>query len=158
MIKGLYETHLYVENLEISVNFYKNMPGLELCHFESERKAAFFWIGQPQQAMLGIWETPKNKIRQLHIAFRCDKDDIVNKSHHFFEQRNLNPYNFLNDGTATPMVFCWMPALSIYFDDPDGHTLEFIAVLEGKPIPEAGIVSYEKWIQLQHDVHANQLT
>lgn len=31
MIKGLYETHLFVESLERSIDFYKNLLGLEHC-------------------------------------------------------------------------------------------------------------------------------
>jgi hypothetical protein len=29
-------------------------------------------------------------------------------------------------------VFLWMPAASIYFNDPNGHSLEYIAVLLGQ--------------------------
>jgi lactoylglutathione lyase len=47
------------------------------------------------------------------------------------------------------MVFAWMPAISIYFNDPDGHSLEFIGVLKGKSKPENSIVSYEKWKELE---------
>jgi len=47
------------------------------------------------------------------------------------------------------MVFTWMPAVSIYFDDPDGHSLEFIGKLDGKTFPEMGVVSYEDWLELQ---------
>ena len=47
------------------------------------------------------------------------------------------------------MVFAWMPAISIYFDDPDGHSLEFIGILNGESKPENGIVSYEKWKELE---------
>ena len=43
------------------------------------------------------------------------------------------------------MVFAWMPAISIYFNDPDAHSLEFIAMLPGKPRPELGIITYEEW-------------
>jgi hypothetical protein len=38
-----------------------------------------------------------------------------------------------------------MPAVSIYFADPDGHELEFIAPLPDKPRPEIGVVSREEW-------------
>ena len=48
------------------------------------------------------------------------------------------------------MVFAWMPAISIYFKDPDNHVLEFIAMLEGKPQPELGIMSYEEWTKLNN--------
>ena len=38
--------------------------------------------------------------------------------------------------------------LSIYFDDPDGHCLEFISILEGQPRPELGIITYDEWERL----------
>jgi lactoylglutathione lyase len=47
-----------------------------------------------------------------------------------------------------PMVFAWMPALAIYFKDPDGHELEFLAILEGESQAELGIVSYADWLKL----------
>uniref|UniRef100_UPI0026172A55 VOC family protein n=1 Tax=uncultured Pedobacter sp. TaxID=246139 RepID=UPI0026172A55 len=50
------ETHIFVENLEKSINFYKNILGLEQCYFEEERRTVFFWIGKPKEAMLGLWE------------------------------------------------------------------------------------------------------
>jgi len=47
------------------------------------------------------------------------------------------------------MVFAWMPAVAIYFEDPDGHELEFIAVLDGEPRPELGVISYHDWEKLK---------
>jgi catechol 2,3-dioxygenase-like lactoylglutathione lyase family enzyme len=146
MIKGLFETHIYVEDLQRSIDFYSNVLGLTQCHYEEERKIAFFWIGKPQEAMLGIWEKPKNEIDIRHFAFRCDVDDIINKSVQFLESKQLQPYNRLNSGGNEPMVFAWMPAVAIYFDDPDGHALEFIAILEGEARPELGVVSYQDWL------------
>ena len=49
MIKGLYETHLFVENLEHSIDFYSKKMKLEQCHYEDERRAAFFWVGKPKR-------------------------------------------------------------------------------------------------------------
>ena len=46
MIKGLYETHLFVENLERSIDFYSNKMKLEQCRFDNERRIAFFWMGK----------------------------------------------------------------------------------------------------------------
>jgi lactoylglutathione lyase len=40
-----------------------------------------------------------------------------------------------------------MPALAIYFNDPDGNQLEFISVLEGEGQSEWGILSYEEWLE-----------
>jgi lactoylglutathione lyase len=152
MIKGLFETHLFVENLTHSVDFYKNVLGLEQCYYEAERKASFFWIGKPKEAMLGLWEKPKKEIDKRHFAFNCDVEFVLNNSVGFLKDRNLQPYNFLKDGTERPMVFAWMPAISIYFLDPDGHELEFIAILEGKPRPELGVISYEEWLEIQANV------
>ena len=48
------------------------------------------------------------------------------------------------------MVFGWMPAIAIYFNDPDGHSLECIAMLPGAPKPEVGVVSWEEWLKLEN--------
>ncbi|MFK7748240.1 MAG: VOC family protein, partial [Kordia sp.] len=61
MIKGLYETHLFVENLERSIDFYANKMELKQCRFDKERRIAFFWIGEDKKAMLGLWEKPKEE-------------------------------------------------------------------------------------------------
>jgi hypothetical protein len=42
-----------------------------------------------------------------------------------------------------------MPALAIYFRDPDGHLLEFLAMLPDEPRPEAGVVSWDEWQRLR---------
>lgn len=147
MIKGLYETHIFVENLQKSIDFYTNVLGLEQCYYEESRKIAFFWIGKPKEAMLGLWEKPKAEIDKRHFAFRCDQEDVLNKSVGFLTDKGLKPYNFLHDGSQQPMVFAWMPAVAIYFLDPDGHELEFISILEGDARPELGVVSFEDWLK-----------
>ncbi|RZK57735.1 MAG: VOC family protein [Pedobacter sp.] len=147
MIKGLFETHLFVEDLERSIDFYQNVLGLTKCGYNDERRIAFFWIGEPKAAMLGLWEKPKEQIDIRHFAFRCDVDYVLNRSVAFLKARNLQPYNFLKDGNEKPMVFAWMPAIAIYFKDPDGHDLEFIAILEGEGQPDLGVVSYEDWLE-----------
>lgn len=145
MIKGIYETHINVENLETSIEFYQNVLGLEKCDYNDDRRIEFFWVGKPQEYMLGLWEKPKSEIVKMHFAFRCDMKDILNNSISYLKDRNLNPYNFLKDNNEIPMVFSWMPALAIYFDDPDGHCLEFISILEGQPKPELGIITFDEW-------------
>jgi lactoylglutathione lyase len=146
IIKGLYETHLFVSNLEASIIFYRDQLGLEQCYYEEGRRAAFFWIGAPKQAMLGLWEKPINEIDKRHFAFQCDTDFIVNDSIRFLKERNLKPVNFLKDGNEVPMVFSWMPAISIYFADPDGHSLEFISILDGDAKPDLGVITYDEWL------------
>ena len=148
MIKGLYETHLNVTNLDRSIEFYKNVLELEFCHLEEKRRIAFFWIGQPKEYMLGLWEKSPGEMVTRHFAFRCDVADILDRSVGWLMEIGLQPYNFLKDGTGRPMVFAWMPAIAIYFNDPDGNVLEFIAVLEGNSRPELGVVSYDEWLNV----------
>ena len=47
-----------------------------------------------------------------------------------------------------PVVIGWMPAASLYFDDPDGNMLEFISMLPDAPQPELGVVSWSRWKQI----------
>lgn len=96
--------------------------------------------------MLGLWEKKQEQVHTRHFAFRCSKEDILTRAVDWLKQRDLQPYNFLKDGNEQPMVFAWMPAIAIYFNDPDGNVLEFIAVLEGNGKPELGVISYEEWV------------
>ncbi len=147
MIKGLYETHLEVKNLEQAIDFYQHTLGLEFALLEEKRRIAFFWIGGTKAYMLGLWEKPNEAIQPRHFAFSCDKEFILHESVSFLKSKGLQPYNFLKDGTERPMVFAWMPAIAIYFKDPDENILEFIAVLEGEGQPEWGVISYEEWTE-----------
>lgn len=151
MIKGLYETHLFVEDLQRSIDFYGNTLELKQCRFNPDRRTAFFWIGKDQQYMLGLWEKPKIEIDVRHFAFACDPDWIQNKSVNYLKARDIDYWNFLNDGTDGPMVFVWVPAISIYFHDPDGHELEFIGILDGPPKSdqEKRVVTYEEWLKIK---------
>jgi lactoylglutathione lyase len=38
-----------------------------------------------------------------------------------------------------------MPALSIYFKDPDGHSIEFISVLDADPDRSFGVRPFSEW-------------
>jgi catechol 2,3-dioxygenase-like lactoylglutathione lyase family enzyme len=145
MIGGLFETHLNVADLDRSVAFYRNVLGLELGRYENERRAAFFWVGGRGEAMLGLWEQPAERVLPQHFAFRATIDDVLKRSVPWLAERNLPCHNFLDDGTCRPMVFGWMPAVSIYFADPDGHSLELIAMLPGPARPELGVISWEQW-------------
>lgn len=153
MIKGLYETHLFVENLERSIDFYANKMGLKQCRFNPERRTAFFWIGADQKFMLGLWEKPKDQVDIRHFAFECEPAWIQNESLDYLKSRGIKSWNFLYDGTEGPMVFVWVPAISIYFSDPDGHELEFIGILDGAPKSdkEKRVVNYEEWLKIKEE-------
>ncbi|ADY26206.1 Glyoxalase/bleomycin resistance protein/dioxygenase [Deinococcus proteolyticus MRP] len=147
MITGLFETHLKVADLERSMHFYGEVLDLELAHRDETRPIAFYWLGTRGDAMLGLWLEPPKRIQRQHFAFRSTVQDVL-RAPAWLRERGLTPRNFLNDGTDDPMVFAWMPALALYFTDPDGHSLELIAMLEEQPRPELGVVSREKWESL----------
>ncbi len=148
MIKGLYETHVQVKDLEQSTKFYTDVLGLRLAYRDETRPIVFLWIGEEKEYMLGLWET-KESFQPRHFAFRSSTEDILTYAEQYLTDRHLQPYNFLKDGTQKPMVFAWMPALAIYFNDPDGNQLEFISVLPGEARPELGVLSYEQWLEKQ---------
>lgn len=47
VVRGLFEAHLTVSDLDRSVAFYGETLGLSLVHRDANRRAAFFWIGGP---------------------------------------------------------------------------------------------------------------
>lgn len=44
-IRGLFETHLTVKDLQRSMSFFGEALGLELAQVFPERSVAFYWIG-----------------------------------------------------------------------------------------------------------------
>lgn len=77
-IRGLFETHLPVANLDRSMEFYGEAIGLERVQLFQERRVAFYWLGGRGQTMLGLWETGSAPQRMsLHVAFKVDVNDLV---------------------------------------------------------------------------------
>lgn len=146
-IEGLWETHLTVSDLDRSVAFYRDILGLKLAHTVPQRNVAFFWIGQPRQAMLGLWGVGNGPMAlRLHFAFQVTLADVA-ASVAALRDAGLRPRSGDGDTIDEPEVIPWIPAASVYFDDPDGHSLEFIAMLPEAPRPNAPRVPLSKWIE-----------
>jgi catechol 2,3-dioxygenase-like lactoylglutathione lyase family enzyme len=161
-LRGLFEAHLHVLELERSMTFYEDVLGLELGRHESERRAAFYWVGKDQSTMLGLWEAPpwiidgtSNIVRTQHIAFAVGLEDMHSVIQNI-KKKNIELKNFFDEITDEPSVFGWMPAASIYFHDVDGHLLEFIARIDHEPAPDIGMVSLSEWNQLCGPVTVNK--
>lgn len=144
-VQGLFEVHLTVTHLGRAIEFYRDTVGLRLAHVTSARQAAFFWIGPDGNAMLGLWAAGSGpEMTTLHTAFRASLADVT-AAPRALRSAGITPLDFDGQPTDEPVVLAWMPAASVYFRDPDGHLLEYIAMLSDEPQPERGIVPWHVW-------------
>jgi lactoylglutathione lyase len=144
-ISDLFEAHLTVSELDRAVTFYGNILGLPLARVFPERRVAFFWIGVPGKAMLGLWEAgtmPMNV--SLHVAFQVALSDL-HEAPTRLEKAGVQPRDFAGAPTQEPIVLAWMPAASVFFRDPDNNLLEFIAMLPDPPRPDLGVLPWSDW-------------
>lgn len=142
---GLFETHLTVSDLDRSIAFYRDAVGLPLALELPERGAAFFWIGDPGRAMLGLWSLGSAPMGlSLHIALRVSLEDVLGACD-ALRAHDITPLSFFAAETTEPSVIGWMPAAAVYFRDPDGHLIEYLTMLPGPARPELGIVAWSQW-------------
>ena len=149
MIKGLYEAHLPVSNLERSIEFYTGL-GLELDHIVEDR-LAFLWIVK-DESWLGLWITDKVELEYhpsiRHIAFQVSLEGLKN-SVNWLNNKGYKPREAFGFEPTEPFV---MPHedyahAKIHFNDPDGNSLEFICKIDNhKKLTERMYLS--KWEEL----------
>jgi lactoylglutathione lyase len=147
-IHGLFEAHLTVRDLDRSIAFYRDVLGLPLAQVIPERNVAFFWVPTSDKAMLGLWCIGTSPLgMRLHIAFDVTlqhvRDSVIK-----LRDAGLTARSPDHAPIDEPVVLAWMPAASVYFDDPDGHSLEFIAMLPDRPRPELRHVAWSEWRRL----------
>jgi len=144
-IQDLFEVHLTVRDLDRAIAFYRDRLGLLVANVIPERGVAFFWLGAPGNAMLGLWSGGDGPQQlRLHTAFRVSPDDIVTAPR-VLRAAGITPLDFNGEPTDEPVVLAWMPALSLYFHDPDGNLLEYISMLPHPAQPERGVVKWSEW-------------
>jgi catechol 2,3-dioxygenase-like lactoylglutathione lyase family enzyme len=117
-IKGLYEVAIPVRNLESAERFYRGVLGLEEGLRDTRRRWLFLRAGG-DDGMIVLQETP-DAWHPLHFAFTIDEADVDRAA------AALRAHGVTVDG---PHRHDWMPALSLYFADPDGHDVELCAPL-----------------------------
>jgi catechol 2,3-dioxygenase-like lactoylglutathione lyase family enzyme len=147
MIKGLYEAHLPVSDLERSIDFYKNL-NLELAY--QKGKVAFFWI-EKGRSWLGLWDTDKVRTPYhpslRHVAFRVEIEDMARVKGWLEERGIAIKPDFGFSAENQPLVLPNHPHAhtAIYFQDPDGNSLEFMTPLRLDGVEEFGMMSLEEW-------------
>lgn len=146
-VADLFEAHLTVSDLDRAVAFYRNVLGLPLARLFPERKVAFFWIGAPGRAMLGLWEAETMPISiSLHVAFQVALSDLHEASSRL-RKVGVQPMDLAGLPTDEPVVLAWMPAGAVYFRDPDNNLLEFITMLPDPPRPDLGVLPWSDWMR-----------
>ncbi len=134
----LYETHLPVASTEASKIFYVSVVGLEFAHRDLNRDIIFLWAGGRTSSMLGLWGPGTaygSDPHTCHVAFSMSLPELLAACERL-KSAGVQTRNFAGEETGEPSVIGWMPSAQIYFCDPDGHSLEFIALLDDAPDPE----------------------
>jgi len=155
VIKGLYEANLPVSDFETSIEFYQGL-GLELAY--KGPRVTFFWI-EKGKSWLGLWpsehaNTPYHpSIR--HVAFYVELEDMKRAQEWLDEQGFTVRDAFGVSGEDQPCILQngANPHAAIYFDDPDGNSLEFITPLK----LDATDVEYHSGMTLNEWLDANRL-
>lgn len=118
-IRGIYEVAIKVKDLPRAEAFYRNVLGLEVGIRDERRNWLFLRAGG--EAGMIVLQEDKQEWPTQHFAFTVAEQDIERCAAALREQ------GLEVDG---PHYHEWMPAISLYFADPDGNDLELCA-----PVP-----------------------
>ncbi|HKF04769.1 MAG TPA: VOC family protein [Candidatus Sulfotelmatobacter sp.] len=117
-IAGVVETSLYVEDLARSARFYAEVLGFE--RLDEDERITAMAVGSHQVLLLckkgasKDWKVPHDGNGQLHLAFAIDRGQLEG-----WESRLAEHGIPIEHRKAWPRG-----GESIYFRDPDGHSLE----------------------------------
>jgi hypothetical protein len=93
----------------------------------------------------GLWSAERS-LTPCHLAFAVSFEQLQ-RAIVKLNERGIDTSRFGGRLATEPSVIGWMPSAQIYLPDPDGHSLEFIAIL-----PEAQRASfvgaYPDWVKL----------
>ena len=120
-ITGVYEVAIRVKELAKAEPFYREVLGLEVGLRDDSRNWLFLRAGG--QAGMIVLQEDKGDWPTQHFAFTVDEAEIERAA------AELRDRGVAVNG---PVFHEWMPAKSIYFEDPDGHALELCAPVNGR--------------------------
>jgi len=116
-IRGVYEVAIRVRDVATAEKFYREVLGLEVGLRDDRRNWIFMRAGGGGMIVL---QEERGEWRQQHFAFAVAEHDVDSAA------ATLRRLGVTVDG---PMVHDWIPAMSLYFADPDGHDVELCAPL-----------------------------
>jgi lactoylglutathione lyase len=142
----LYEAHLSVADTEAAQAFYTEVVGLRFAHRDLTRDIVFLFAGADRRSMLGLWGPSTSyggDFHKSHLAFAVSLAELLGAGERL-RSSGVTCHAFGGKQTDEPSVIGWMPSAQLYFRDPDGHSLEFIALLDETPDPTF-IGSLSEW-------------
>ena len=148
----LYETHIPVTDTKVSQAFYAEIVGLPFAYRDPTRDIVFLWVDEKQKGMLGLWGANTNYGRRnggptrCHVAFAVEFEKLQ-RAIVKLNELGIDTSQFGGKHGSEPSVIGWMPSAQIYFSDPYGHSLEFIARLAEPPKPDFS-GSHSEWVKL----------
>ena len=114
-IRGVYEVAVRVKDLAKAEPFYREVLNLEAGIRDEKRNWLFLRAG----AGMIVLQEDKGEWPLQHFAFTIDEAD-VQRAAAILRERGVE--------VEGPVFHEWMGATSLYFEDPDGHALELLAV------------------------------
>lgn len=121
-IRGVYEVAIRVKDLAKAEPFYLNVLDLEVGIRDEKRNWLFLKAGG--DAGMIVLQEDKGEWPLQHFAFTIDEADIE-RAAAILRERGVE--------VEGPVFHEWMPSASLYFEDPDGHALELLAVTGARP-------------------------
>ncbi len=115
-ISGLFEIAIRVKDLARAEVFYRDLLGFTEGLRDESRNWLFLWIAG-RQGMIVLQED-KGDWPPQHFAFAVYQKDLAHLAAALKEK---------GIAVSESVHHHWMNSISLYFEDPDGHDLEFIA-------------------------------
>ena len=144
----IFEVHLSVQDRHKSAEFYQRVLGCEIATHIDRRDITFLWMNGRGSVMIGLWgpncPDPPMSRGTSHFAMHLSPEEVEKAPQQLLEL-GVSPLDFDGNPTDEAVVLCWMPAVSVYFKDTDGHSLEFISMLQEPPAPDMGVVKLSEW-------------
>lgn len=116
-IKGLYEIAIRVKELARAEAFYKDVLGLKEGVRDERRNWLFMYAGG--DAAMVVLQEDKGEWPTQHFAFSVEESDLT-RAAELLQEKGVT--------VSEPVYHEWMGSTSVYFEDPDGHDLELIAL------------------------------